>query len=73
LGLKSLVKKLAIAVMMMVQGIKNSTHAVGTVIILRVLKARVMEWPMVKAVIRINTGFQSLIVYKAAKTSMKSW
>jgi hypothetical protein len=48
--------------MMIVHGIRNSTREVGTDRRFKVLNANVMEWPMVKAVIRIKTGFQSLMV-----------
>ena len=45
---------------MMVTGIKNSTHWLFILTSLYMLKARVRECPMVKAVISINTCFQLL-------------
>jgi len=53
--------KLVMAVTTMVQGIKNSTHLVLIVIISLTLRNNVIEWPMVNAVTRISTCFQSLI------------
>jgi hypothetical protein len=47
------------AVKTMVQGIKNSTHFAENLMMSKTLNANVMLWPMVKAVTKINTCFQS--------------
>jgi hypothetical protein len=43
----------------MVQGIKNSTHFAENRIMSKTLNTNVMLCPMVKAVTKINTCFQS--------------
>ncbi len=60
LKVKSSTKQLFIAVIIMVMAIKNSVQYWGTFIILNVLKASVMEWPMVKAVTKTSSFFQSV-------------
>lgn len=51
--------KLLIAVITIVTGIKNSTHLLFNRIISNTLNANVMECPIVKAVTKIKTCFQS--------------
>ena len=63
----------AAAVMKIVHGIKSSTKAEGTVKIFRVLKASVIECPMVNAVTKMSTCFHSFKVYKTVSTNIKSW
>jgi hypothetical protein len=66
-----LTQKLAIAVNKIVIGIRNSIIVEGKSIQLRVLKAKVAECPMVKAVIRTNNFFQSVHWYLRVNTSTK--
>jgi hypothetical protein len=49
----------AMAVIKMVKGIRNSTSSGLIFIISRDARARVTEWPIVNAVTRITTCFQS--------------
>lgn len=56
---KSFTKKLLMAAMIMVRAIKNSVYCCGILIILKVLRASVMEWPNVNAVTRMMIFFQS--------------
>ena len=56
----------------MVSGIKNSTHFAGARTISNTLKAKVIECPMVNAVIIQNMFFQSFITKTATKTNTKS-
>lgn len=58
-GVNFFCNKFEIAVMTIVTGIRNSTHLLLNLITSNTLKARVSEWPIVKAVTNISTCFQS--------------
>lgn len=51
--------RLLMPVRTIVRGIRNSTQRVEILSNLNALKASVREWPIVKAVIKINNCFQS--------------
>ena len=63
--------RFTIAVKKIVTGIKNSINSELNLITLKVANAKVIEWPMVNAVTKISTFFQSLIVNKAVKAITK--
>jgi hypothetical protein len=63
LNLKSLTKKLEIAVNKIVIGIKSSITLTGKLTQFKVLNARVTEWPIVKDVTKTNIFFQSSQTY----------
>jgi hypothetical protein len=55
--------------MNIVNGIRNSTRELFTEMMLSVASARVMEWPIVKAVTKTKIRFQSLTTYTAHNES----
>jgi hypothetical protein len=63
LNLKSLTKKLEIAVNKIVIGIKSSITLTGKLTQFKVLNARVTECPIVKDVTKTNIFFQSSQTY----------
>lgn len=60
-------KRLKKAVKKIVAGIRNSIKSGLNLTTLKVAKASVIEWPIVKAVTRISTFFQSLMVNSAVR------
>jgi hypothetical protein len=65
----SVLNKLLKEVMNIVNGIRNSTRELFTEMMLSVASARVMEWPIVKAVTKTKIRFQSLTTYTAHNES----
>ena len=59
------------AVIIIVTAIKNSVHCCGTLTTLNVLRASVMEWPMVNAVTSMSNFFQSLTKYRMQSAAIK--
>lgn len=59
------------AVIAMVTGIRNSIKSEFTLISLKVAKAKVNEWPIVKAVTKITTLRQSLGIKTAQSANTK--
>ena len=56
--------------MIIVNGIRNSIQRELNLIILNEESTRLIEWPMVNAVININTFFQLLKLYKQASEAI---
>jgi hypothetical protein len=70
LKLKFFTPKLTKAVNTIVTGMSNSMRLIGKLTHWRTLNAKVTEWPMVKAVTRISSCFQSDQIYLAVKATM---